>query len=210
MPSRPDAPIKLYRFKLSGHSHRAQLMLALLNLEHELIDVDFSAKKQKTPAFLNLNVFGQVPVIDDSGIVVADSNAILVYLASRYDDGAWLSRGAFGAAQVQRWLSVAAGPLAFGAAAARVHKVFGVPLDYDAAATRCHALFDIMNQVLNATPFLCGAMPSIADVALYTYTAHAPEGGISLEQYSSLLSWVGRIQALPRFVPMDSASVKAS
>ena len=116
----PARPIKLYRFALSGHAHRAELFLSLLGLAYEPVDVDLVQGAHKRPEFLALNAFGQVPVIDDDGTVVADSNAILTYLALRYAPPTWLPRDPFGAAQVQRWLSAAAGPLAFGAARSRV------------------------------------------------------------------------------------------
>jgi glutathione S-transferase len=116
----PAYPISRYRFHLSGHSHRAKLFLSLLGLPYELIDVDLRAKAHKTEAFLKLNCFGQVPVIDDNGVIVADANAILTYLAGKYDDGHWLPRDPIGVAAVQRWLSVAAGLVAFGPAAARL------------------------------------------------------------------------------------------
>jgi len=111
--------IKLYNFPKSGHAHRIELMLSLLNLPTELVFVDLAKGEHKQPAFLALNPFGQVPVIDDNGTVIADSNAILVYLAKKYDNGTWLPEEPEAAARVQRWLSVAAGPLAFGPAADR-------------------------------------------------------------------------------------------
>ena len=195
--------IRLYRFALSGHAHRAQLMLSLLGLPHETIDVDLLAGEQKTPAFLAKNAFGQVPVIEDGEVTVADSNAILVYLASRYDDsGRWLPRDPVRAAAVQRWLSVAAGPLLNGPGMARVEVVFKRPRDpqrHEAAAR----LFGVMEQHLAAQPFLAGDTPTIADLAMYTYTAHAPEGGVSLQPYPVLRAWLARIEALPGFVGMQ-------
>ncbi|MFX5085475.1 glutathione S-transferase N-terminal domain-containing protein, partial [Acinetobacter baumannii] len=71
------------------------------------------------------NPFGQVPVLEDDGVVIADSNAILVYLAKKAGRGDWLPEDPVGAAAVQRWLSVAAGELAYGPAAARLVTVFG-------------------------------------------------------------------------------------
>jgi glutathione S-transferase len=59
-----------------------------------------------------------------------------------------------------------------------------------------------MESHLAVQPFLAAAHPTIADVALYTYTAHAPEGGVSLEPYPALRAWLARIEALPRFVGM--------
>ncbi|MBI3898844.1 MAG: glutathione S-transferase family protein [Gammaproteobacteria bacterium] len=199
---RPARPIKLYRFRLSGHAHRAELMLSLLGLPFESIDVDLVTKAQKSDAFLKLNVFGQVPVIDDSGVVVADSNAILVYLAGKYDDGRWLPRDPLGAANVQRWLSVAAGLVAFGPAAARAMILFGRKYNADEVIGRAQALFEVMEQVLGESRFLVGRAPTIADIANYTYIAHASEGNVSLAPYAHLRAWLARIEALPGFVPM--------
>ena len=124
--------IKLYRHALSGHSHRVELFLSLIGEPVELVDVDLLGGAHKQEAFLKLNPFGQVPVIDDDGVVVADSNAILVYLAGKYADAAWYPRDPETAAAVQRWLSVAAGEIASGPASARLVTVFGAGLDHTA------------------------------------------------------------------------------
>ena len=76
--------MKLYNFPLSGHAHRALLFLSLLGVKADVIDVDLANGAHKAPDFLKLNSFGQVPVLDDEGLVVADSNAILVYLATKF------------------------------------------------------------------------------------------------------------------------------
>ncbi|HYD97012.1 MAG TPA: glutathione S-transferase [Noviherbaspirillum sp.] len=196
------APIDLYRSVLSGHAHRVELFLSLLGLRYTAIDVDLRAGEQKKPEFLRRNPFGQVPVIDDNGTVVADSNAILVYLALRYGDAHWLPRDAAGAAAVQRWLSVAAGDIAFGPALARLGMRFGRPVDMEAATQRAARLFTVMEQELQSRAWLAGEHITIADVAGYSYIARAPEGGIALDPYPALRAWLARIEALPRFVPM--------
>lgn len=199
----PVAPIRVYSFPLSGHAHRVRLFLSLLGLPFETIDVDLAAGAQREPAFLALNPLGQVPVIDDNGTVLADSNAILVYLAKRYGDAHWLPDDAAGAAAVQRWLSFAAGPIASGPAAARLVTVFGAALDHDAAKRTAAKLLDVIDRELAGKPFAAGARPTIADIAAYTYIAHAPEGGVSLDAYPHLRAWLARIQALPGFVGMQ-------
>lgn len=195
-------PIKLYNFPKSGHAHRIELMLSLLNLPTELVFVDLAKGAHKQPDFLALNPFGQVPVIDDNGTVIADSNAILVYLAKKYDNGTWLPEEPAAAARVQRWLSVAAGPLAFGPAAARLVTVFGAAFNTDEVIARAHTLLKVIDGELAKTPFLAGSTPTIADIANYSYIAHAPEGNVSLEPYANVRGWLARIEALPRFVPM--------
>jgi glutathione S-transferase len=201
------APLTFYSFPLSGHSHRVALMLSLLDVPHRNVEVDLRSGAQKRPEFLALNAFGQVPVIDDNGVVVADSTAILVYLCKRYNGQAWLPEDAVGAAAVQRWLSAASGPLAAGPAAARLVTVFGAPYDVPATLARAHALLAVMERELAATGYLAGAAPTLADVACYTYVAHAPEGNVSLADYPRVRDWLARIEALPRFVPMVASPV---
>jgi len=200
--------IKLYGFPLSGHSHRVELMLSLLGLPSEFIPVDLKQGAHKTPEFLaTLNSFGQVPAIDDNGTILADSNAILVYLANRYGDGQWLPSDPVGQARVQRWLSAAAGQLHAGPASARLAVVFGADVDTVTAISRSHALLALVEQQLSQSRFLAGEQPSIADIAFYTYVAHAPEGNVSLADYPQVRAWLASIEALPGFVGMPRTAV---
>jgi glutathione S-transferase len=167
--------------------------------------VDLPNGAHRQPEFLALNMFGQVPVIDDAGTIVADSNAILVYLAQKYGDDSWLPRAPAAMAEVQRWLSVAAGQIAAGPCAVRLVSLFGVPLDYDRAKTIAEALFTVMDAHLAGRTFLVGDRPTIADVAGYSYIAHAPEGGVSLAPYPHIQAWLARIAALSGFVAMPAS-----
>lgn len=194
----------LHRFPLSGHAHRAELFLSLLGLDATLVDVDLRAGAHKQPDFLRLNRFGQVPVLEDGDAVIADSNAILVYLARTYGHADWLPADPLQAAQVQRWLSVAAGEIASGPARARLITVFGAPYDAQDTIARAHALLRVVEAELQGREWLVGTRPTIADVAAYTYIAHAPEGNVSLDAYPSIRAWLARIEALPGFVPMQA------
>jgi glutathione S-transferase len=200
-------PIKLYHFPLSGHAHRVQLMLSLLELPVEIIFVDLAKGAHKQPEFLAINSFGQVPVLDDNGVVLADSNAILVYLASKYGHGRWLPTDPVGAARVQRWLSVAAGPLHAGPATARLITVFGASHNAEDVIARSHTLLKVIDQELSNSTYLAGNTPTIADIAGYTYIAHAPEGNVSLQDYANVRAWLARIEALPGFVGMPRTAV---
>ncbi|AGZ33963.1 MAG: glutathione S-transferase family protein [Pseudomonas sp.] len=202
-----STPIKLYNFPKSGHAHRIELMLSLLQLPTELVFVDLAKGAHKQPDFLALNPFGQVPVIDDNGTVIADSNAILVYLAKAYGGERWLPDDPIGAARVQRWLSVAAGPVAFGPAAARLVTVFGASFNTDEVIGRAHTLLKVVDAELAKSPFLVGDHPTIADIANYSYIAHAPEGNVSLEPYPNVRAWLARVEALPGFVPMPRTAI---
>lgn len=111
---------------------------------------------------------------------------------------------------MQRWLSVAAGPLASGPASARLVTVFGAALDHERTKGIAHQLFATLDRHLAGSAFLVGDAPTIADVALYSYTAHAPEGGVPLDGYPSICGWLARIEALPGFVPMRRTPVPAA
>lgn len=200
--------LKLHRHPLSGHSHRAQLALSLLGLPHELVDVDLMKGAHKAPGFVALNPFGQVPVLDDDGTIVFDSNAILVYLATRYDaDRRWLPRDPKGQADVQAWLSVAAGLIAFGPAAARLVTVFGARYSPDDVIGRAHALLKVMDGQLATRYFLVGNAATLADIAGYSYISAAPEGNVDLAPYPNVRAWLARIEALPGFVPFQKTAV---
>ncbi|MFL9900565.1 glutathione S-transferase [Paraburkholderia fungorum] len=199
--------MKLYYHPLSGHSHRARLFLSLLGVEHELIEVDLMKGAHKSPEFLKLNRFGQVPVLVDGATVVPDSNAILVYLAGKLKQTDWLPQTPAGQAAVQRWLSVAAGEIAHGPAAARLIAVFGAARNAEEVIGRAHGILAIVDQELSGREFIVGAQPTIADVALYSYIARAPEGNVDLSGYANVNAWLRRIEALPGFVEFRKTPV---
>lgn len=199
--------IKLYRHALSGHAHRVELFLSLLDLEYSLIDVDLMNGEHKTDNFLQMNPFGQVPVLDDNGIIIYDSNAILVYLARKYNARHWLPADPIDAAKVQQWLSIAAGQIASGPATARLITVFGADYKADEVIKRSNELLAVINTHLEDRSFLVGDGPTIADVAAYSYIAHAPEGNVSLQPYANVRSWLHRIESLKGFVGMQETRV---
>ena len=203
---KPSQPIRVYRHPVSGHCHRVELYLSLLELPFELVHVDLLSRAQKQPPFLEKNVFGQVPVMEDGDVTLADSTAIMVYLGERYDEeGRFWPRTPAGKAAVQRWLSVASGPLAYGLAAARRARVLGAKLDYEGAVATGVQLLGTLESELAKRPFLVGDTATVADLALYAYVARAPEGDISLDPYPAVRAWLTRVEALPRFVPMPPA-----
>ena len=200
--------ITLHGFPLSGHSHRVQLALSLMGLPHQVVQVDLKNGAHKSPDFLKLNPFGQVPVLDDGGTTLFDSNAILVYLATKYDaDRRWLPRDPKGQADVQAWLSVAAGQIAFGPAAARLITVFGAKRDAEDAISRAHSLLKVMEAQLAMRNFLVGDGATLADIAAYSYISAAPEGNVDLAAYPNVRAWLARVEALPGFVPFQKTAV---
>ena len=207
MPSKPAHDIIFYSFPTSGHAHRVELLLRALELPFKRIDVDLGAKIQKQPDFVAMNPFGQVPVIDDNGTVIWDSTAILMYLALTYGGDIYLPREPRLMAEVVAWLGKASGPVMFGPALARRINV----LNNNASKASSHAvaadLLGVMDAVLTKQKWLVGTRASVADLAMYAYIAHAPEGDIDLEPYGHVTTWLDRIENLPFFVPMPRTPV---
>ena len=198
--------LRIYGFPLSGHSHRVELFANLAGIDYEFVRVDLAGGEHKKQPFLNLNPAGKVPVVQDGDVIVADSNAILVYLARKYAPD-WLPTDPALEAQVQQYLSFAAGEIASGPCAARLITVFGAPLDADRAKAIAEKAFDYLEGQLKGQVWLVGDNPTIADVAIYSYTAHAPEGNVSLDAYPNIRGLLTRIEALGGFVPMPATAV---
>ncbi len=197
--------IRIHSFEKSGHAHRIRLFASLAGIAHTVVDVDLPGGEHKHAPFLALNPVGQVPVIEDGDVVISDSNAILVYLARKYAPS-YIPHDPADEARVQQFLTLAAGEVAFGPAAARLITVFGASLDPDVCQAIADKVLPKFEAHLQAREFLVGGSVTIADVANYSYIAHAPEGGVSLENYPNILRWLSNIEALPGFVPMPATA----
>lgn len=196
--------MKLYYYPLSGHAHRAALFLSLVGMNYELIEVDLSTGIQRQPEFLALNAFGEVPVLDDDGVIITDSIAILVYISRKIGPSHWLPTDPVVEAKVQRWLSVAAGKIAYGACAARLITVFGASFDAEEVIGRAHATFKVIDDTLKEYRWIAETeLPSIADIALYSYIKRAPEGDVDLSTYSNIRVWLRQLESLPGFLPFQ-------
>jgi glutathione S-transferase len=193
--------IVLHGTPLSGHTHRVALLLNALGLAYRFADAPKDVRA--SPAFLALNPMGQIPVLRDGDLTLADSNAILVYLARRYaPDENWLPQEPVAAAHVQRWLSIAAGEVMHGPAIARMIALFDFPDDPARAARIAARVLTFMDAHLADRAFLAADHVTIADLACYSYVAHAPDGGVDLGPYPAVRAWLARVEAQPWFRPM--------
>jgi glutathione S-transferase len=192
----------------SGHAHRVALLLKMLGLPYQWKEAN--AQARRTPEFLALNPLGQIPVLQDGDVVLADSNAIMVYVCKRYAPGSqWLPEDPVGAARIQRWLSIAAGEIQFGAAYARAITQWEFAGHLPEATRVANRILGFMDQHLNGRAYLAAEHPTIADLACYSYVAHVPEGGISLDPYPNIRAWLKRVEALPEFYPLPACPIPA-
>jgi glutathione S-transferase len=195
--------MKLFSVAYSGNSYKVRLLLAQLGTACEIVEVDILKGASRTPEFLKINPNGRTPVLDDNGFVLAESNAILTYLArgSKFlpDD-----RQKF--ALVFQWLFFEQYSHEPYIATARFwlqHKPDSPERDSILAARRegGWAALRIMEDHLGENDFFVGDY-TIADIALFAYTHVSDEGGFPLDDFPKIRHWIERVKAQPGFIAM--------
>jgi glutathione S-transferase len=195
---------KLYDLELSGNCYKVRLLAALLGVPLDIVPVDFLGGAHKKPPLLDLNAFGELPIFEDGGLVLRDSQAILVYMARKWGGESWLPTDAAGLAQVSSWLMVAENEIARGPNDARLIDKFGYKLDVDidVARTKSRHVLGLMESHLSRNSWLALDHVTIADIACMPYVALSHEGGVPVGGYPAVAGWVQRVKALPGFVGM--------
>lgn len=195
--------IQLYGYELSGNSYKVKLMLSLLGLDYEWVEVDLPRGAHKQPEFLALNSFGQVPVLVDGNTILADAQAILVYLARQYGTEGWLPLEPEPMSRVIRWLSTTAGEVRLGPESARLYHLFkATDINLERVNQKSEFILIQLNNHLAEGEWLELGHPTIADVAVFPYIALANDGKISLEPYAHVQGWIERLKHLPGFIGM--------
>lgn len=195
--------MKLYNVAYSGNSYKVRLLLSQMGLECEIIEVDILRGESRTAEFLKLNPNGRTPVLDDNGFVLAESNAILAYLArgTKFlpeDRKSW--------ALVFQWLFFEQYSHEPYIATSRFwlqHKPDTPERAAWLAARRDGgwAALKVMEGHLAKNDFFVGDY-TIADTALFAYTHVSHEGGFPLDDYPKIHAWIERVKAQPGYVPM--------
>jgi glutathione S-transferase len=195
--------MKLYNVAYSGNSYKVRLLLAQLGISHEIIEIDILKGQSRTVDFLKINPNGRTPVLDDNGFVLAESNAILVYLAhgTRY-----LPDDRKKSALIFQWMFfeqyshepyIATSRFWLQHKADSPEKVALLESKRDSG----WAALKVMEDHLSKNDFFVDDY-SIADIALFAYTHVSHEGGFPLDQFPNIRKWIDRVKAQPGFVPM--------
>jgi glutathione S-transferase len=201
--------IKLYDFELSGSCYKVRLLLNILGVDYSKQNVDFVNKEHKNAQYLGLNPFGEIPIFEDVDLRLRDAQAILTYVAGKYDHArTWWPTDPAAQGRIAQWLSTGGNEI-MSAAGARLVKILNYDLDLPRLQARANATFTILDAHLADREWLELGHPTIGDIACFPYTALAGEGGISLEPYPHIRRWLDRMRQLPRFIPMPGIPAAA-
>ena len=199
--------MQLYGDRQSGNCYKIQLLSTLLDLPLDWVDVDILAGQTQTPEFLSLNPNGKIPLLVlDDGRVLAESNAILNFLAA---GSPFLPEDPYQLALVQQWQffeQYSHEP--FIAVARFIQRYLGLPeerrAEYNQKKQGGYRALKVMEQQLQQTAFIAGSRLTTADIALYAYTHVAHEGGFDVSGFPHITAWMARIQEVPGYTAMEA------
>jgi glutathione S-transferase len=186
----------IYGDRISGNCLKVKWTAEMLGIDYRWVQTGVRKGETRTARFLAINPAGQVPaVVLEGGKVLAQSNAIILYLA---EGSALIPKDAYARARMMEWLfweQYSHEP--YIAVARRIRFVEGRPADAvdPKLMDRGNAALARMEQQLAVTPFLVGEALTLADVALVAYTRVAREGGFDLAAYPAVQAWVARVEA---------------
>ena len=187
--------MKIYGDSISGNCLKVKWVADRLGLSYDWIETDIMVGASRTADFLALNPAGQVPaVILDDGRPLAQSNAIILYLAEGSD---LIPADAYDRARMLEWMFWEQYSHEPYVAVARFQVRYqGKPVaDLEPRIVeRGRAALQRLEDGLADSPFLVGTAPSLADVALVAYTRVAHEGGFDLAKYPRVRAWVARVE----------------
>lgn len=197
--------IKLYGMTGSGNCWKPALLMKQLNQPFEWIEVNILKGESRTPEFLDLNANGRVPLLEVDGRRLAESNAMLCYLA---EGSGLFPQDRWQRAKILEWMFFEQYSHEPYIATVRfwvhmLHKQEEWKDKIAEAMKKGHAALGVMEQQLQKSAYIAGEQYSIADIALYAYTHVAHQGGYELNAYPALNAWMKRVEAQPHFERME-------
>ena len=203
--------MELYDYILSDDCYKVRLFGALLGLKFTPRKVDIHpGREQDSAAFrATVNPLGRIPVLVDGVVTLREPQAILTYLALRYDPArTWLPEDPATGGIIAEWLSFAARDLA-PLSALRLAEFTDGTLETDRTTARRQALAamailedHLAAREIDGEHWVAVPHPTIADIALFPPATLAPDAGLALEDYPSIWRWIERVRNLPNFLVM--------
>ena len=193
--------ITLYDMQLALNCYKVRLLLSLLGVEYHREPIDLLKNEHKTPEFLAINPFGQLPMLKVGEMLLRDSQAILVWIARKHGDESWMPSDPDDEALVNAWLSAAAYEIRLGPYDARLAKLFPwLCVNENTVRERSDLALGLFNDRLTDREWIALDHPTVADVAAFPAISQCGDGDISLDGYDAVQAWADRFRALPGYV----------
>lgn len=194
-------PLILHGHFESGNVYKAALMLALVDASFTYRHVDLFAGATRTAEFARLNRYGEVPVLEDGSLALAQSGAILSHLADKF--GRFGGHTAEERLRVLEWLLWDNHRLTANVGTLRFFRRFAKPEpgQLDVFRTRGLAALAKLESHVSGQRFLVGDEPTIADISCCAYLFWLDQAGLDPASYPNIQAWLGRIASLPGFKP---------
>jgi glutathione S-transferase len=194
--------LTLFDYAASANCLKVRMLLRQLGIDHERVPLDIFAGESQTEEYLSLNPAGRTPTIRlDDGRAIAESNAILLFLA---EGSALLPDERVDRAHVCQWLFFEQNLLEPNAGTARFWRLTGRDRELREAFRQRRdageSALATLDRFLAGREFLVAGRYSIADIALYAYTHVADEAGIDMAAYPAIAPWLARVEATDGFV----------
>lgn len=197
----------LYGMIDSGNCYKPRLLMAKLGIAFTNIEVSSHTGETRKADYVAKNPNAMVPLLElDDGRRLAESNAILLYLAEgtrflptdSYERGLAYQWLFFEQYSHEPYIAVRKALLTFPERAKDA-----TPERLAVTLERGNKALGVMNRQLQGRAFFAGDALSVADIALYAYTHTAEQGGFQLDDFPAVAAWLKRVEADPGHVPME-------
>lgn len=192
--------LTLFDYLPSQNAWKVRQLLKHLQRPYRTLAVSIFEGEGQRADFLRISPTGTVPAIQlDDGRALAESNAILMYLA---EGTPYLPDDAFERAKVWQWLSFEQERVESVIGALRHWTLTGklarrVPAMVEGKRAAAQRTLVVLERELAGRSFLAGERYTVADIAVYAYGSRADETGFPLDDYPHLRGWIARVQAQP-------------
>ena len=202
--------LTLHEYSLSGNCYKVRLTAALVGKPIERREYDIMKGKTRTPEFLaNVNSNGRIPVLQVGDRFIPESNAACYYVA---EGSPLVPTDPFDHADMLRWMFWEQYSHEPNVATLRFWMRWLGPdnlsdlqrAQMPTKRTVGNAALKLMDDHLNGREWFIGNSISLADICLYAYTHVAGDAEFDLSRYPQVVEWIGRIEADPRYVPIDA------
>jgi len=196
--------IKLYTFPPSTNSRKVRIALLEKGLEFVRVNVDLSKGEQKSPEYLKIHPFGQIPALDDEGFIIYDSTVINEYLEDEYPYPSLMPSDSEGRARARLMEDLR--DTHFNPHFVHIiHEMRKPESERDSqrinnAKAEIIKCFDRIEAELEGKEYLAGPF-SLADVAFMSNLELLDRFGIPVaaDKYKNTVAWIARLKARPSF-----------